>query len=170
MSTRGRDPNNTARVHAKPGDLTDGSKLIVLINTGSASASEIVAGALQDHRRAIILGTQSFGKRFCTNHRSPIQRRGHATNNSTLLYAVWEIYPKTGISPDIVVNPQKSKKMNVPSNAEKLICAEPWKTSMRKNAKTSNINQRMCVQLQKNGQVQTINWQEQSISAWLVAT
>jgi carboxyl-terminal processing protease len=103
VSTRPRNKENHQRFNAKPGDLAEGKPLIVLINGGSASASEIVAGALQDHKRAIILGSQSFGKGSVQTI-LPLGPHG-AMRLTTALYFTpsGKSIQKVGISPDIAV-------------------------------------------------------------------
>ncbi|HEX7007030.1 MAG TPA: S41 family peptidase [Alphaproteobacteria bacterium] len=107
VSTRGRDPDSAQRWNSKKGDLADGLPMVVLINGGSASASEIVAGALQDHRRAIVLGTRSFGK---GSVQTIIPLAGHgAMRLTTARYYTpsgASIQAK-GIEPDIVVEQAK---------------------------------------------------------------
>jgi len=111
VSTRGRDSENPETYKAKPGDVINGLPLVVLINGGSASASEIVAGALQDHKRAIILGTQSFGKGSVQTI-IPVNPYG-ALRMTTARYFTpsGRSIQKKGISPDIVVNEAKLEKV-----------------------------------------------------------
>ena len=103
VSTRGRDKDNAQRYHATPGDLADGLPLVVLINGGSASASEIVAGALQDHRRAVVLGTKSFGKGSVQTI-IPLGRSGAIKLTTQRYYTPsGKSIQATGIDPDIEV-------------------------------------------------------------------
>ena len=104
VSTRGRNADETQRFDARPGDLTKGKPLIVLINGGSASASEIVAGALQDQKRATLVGTRSFGKGSVQTI-IPLGSGNGALRLTTARYytpAGRSIQAK-GIEPDVVV-------------------------------------------------------------------
>ena len=103
VSTRGRNPADGDRFNATPGDLAMGKPIVVLINGGSASASEIVAGALQDHRRAIVVGTKSFGKGSVQTV-MPLRGDGAMRLTTSRYYTPsGRSIQALGVSPDILV-------------------------------------------------------------------
>jgi carboxyl-terminal processing protease len=105
VSTRGRHPDDTQRYNAKGGDITDGKPIVVLINGGTASASEIVAGALQDHKRATVVGMTSFGKGSVQTI-IPLGQGGGALRLTTARYYTpsGHSIQATGIVPDRAVS------------------------------------------------------------------
>ena len=109
VSTKSRKKSENRKWFAKKGDLTNGKKLIILINYGSASASEIVAGALKDHKRAILIGENSYGK-------GSVQSIIPLKNDGAIRLTVAKYYlpsgksiSEVGVSPDIIVNEEGDK-------------------------------------------------------------
>ncbi|QPM91093.1 S41 family peptidase [Pseudooceanicola algae] len=119
VSTHSRDPGDGDRYNATPGDMIDGKPIVVLINGGSASASEIVAGALKDHRRAIVVGTKSFGKGSVQTV-MPLRGDGQIRLTTARYYTPsGRSIQNLGVSPDIVVeqprvDPDASAEDEVP--------------------------------------------------------
>ena len=117
VSTRSRRADEGQRFNAKPGDVADGMPIVVLMNGGSASASEIVAGALQDHRRGIVMGTRSFGK---GSVQTIIPLSGHgAIRLTTARYYTpsGRSIQAKGIDPDIIVEQATLNKVTQPRRA-----------------------------------------------------
>ena len=111
VSTRGRDSENASRAYAKPGDISRGLPLVVLINSGSASASEIVAGALKDHQRAVLLGTRSFGKGSVQSV-IPVSGTGAMRLTTARYYTPSGVsIQSTGITPNIKVALARIEKL-----------------------------------------------------------
>lgn len=124
VSTKGRDPKDIKVYNSKKGDEINGKPLIVLINKGSASASEIVAGALKDHKRAIVIGEKSFGKGSVQSI-MPLSNGGGLRLTTAKYYLPsGETIEEIGVQPDIKVEQQKDNfKINDPTNDNQLIYA-----------------------------------------------
>ena len=118
VSTRGRSEASAQRFNAKPGDLAAGLPIVVLINGGSASASEIVAGALQDHRRAILVGTRTFCQGSVQTI-IPLGRDGAMKLTTQRYYTPsGRSIQATGIDPDIEVRQARLEYVNGPQRSE----------------------------------------------------
>ena len=124
VSTKGRDPRDIKVYNSKKGDEINGKPLIVLINQGSASASEIVAGALKDHKRAIVVGEKSFGKGSVQSI-MPLSNGGGLRLTTAKYYLPsGETIEEIGVLPDIKVEQQKDNfKLNDSINDNQLIYA-----------------------------------------------
>jgi len=140
VSTRGRRGEDAQRYNARAGDIAAGLPMVVLINGGSASASEIVAGALQDHHRAILLGTRSFGK---GSVQTIIPLAGHgAMRLTTARYYTpsGRSIQAKGIDPDIVVDAAKIEKTAEKGEAKAATAADVKRDDSEAGAEQSSVD------------------------------
>ena len=116
--TKGRNLEETQRANARPGDITEGKRVLVLINGGSASASEIVAGALQDHKRALIIGSRSFGKGSVQTI-IPLGQNGAIRLTTARYYTPsGRSIQAKGIEPEVVVEEELPEELKQKAEAE----------------------------------------------------
>ena len=130
--TKGRDSSDIYRADAKPGDLTEGKPLVVLINGGSASASEIVAGALQDNNRATLLGTRSYGK-------GSVQTLIPLMNKGAMRLTTARYYTPSGRSIQAVgIEPDYDLKPEIPQNLKLELAALPLESEAQLSGHLKN--------------------------------
>src|SRR6187200_18300 len=130
--TKGRNEEETQRANARPGDITGGKRLVVLINGGSASASEIVAGALQDHHRAILVGTRSFGK-------GSVQTIIPLSGGGALRLTTARYYTPSGRSIQAQgIQPEVKVEEELPKDLNKDVAAAVGEASLRGHLKNPN--------------------------------
>jgi carboxyl-terminal processing protease len=130
--TKGRNEEETQRANARPGDITGGKRVVVLINGGSASASEIVAGALQDHHRAILVGTRSFGK-------GSVQTIIPLSGGGALRLTTARYYTPSGRSIQAKgIEPEVKVEEELPKDLNKDVAAAVGEASLRGHLKNPN--------------------------------
>jgi carboxyl-terminal processing protease len=139
VSTRGRGARDAERYNATPGDLTNGKPIVVLINGGSASASEIVAGALQDHQRAIVVGTKSFGKGSVQTI-MPLSSDGAIRLTTARYYTPsGRSIQSLGVSPDILV--EQPPQLEVAEGEEETSQAQRFEADLQGSLSNDSLTE-----------------------------
>ena len=167
VSTRGRDINDGERYNARSGDLAKNKPIVLIINGGSASASEIVAGALQDHNRAIILGTKSFGKGSVQSI-LPIGKEGAIRLTTARYYTPsGRSIQALGVAPDIIVEQRplgSEKELDEVQNNRARVTESDLRGALSNDSLTDEERKQLEIERETQEKVATIKLEDYQIS------